>query len=118
VPPGSLLLESVALRAFLGELVEGQFYHRWTHPDPRMEALHAAVSSLIAEAADRREDVAVTFQRVRELADQGAGATPRPGRAPAAGGGGPPQAAAAADRAVVLLSGAHRGPVGPERKLG
>ena len=91
VPPGSLLLESVALRAFLGELVEGQFYHRWTHPDPRMEALHAAVSSLIAEAADRREDVAVTFQRVRELADQGAGATPRPVRAPAARGKRPPR---------------------------
>jgi radical SAM superfamily enzyme YgiQ (UPF0313 family) len=84
VPPGSLLLESAALRPFLGELVEGQFYHRWTHPDPRMEALHAAVSSLIAEAADRREDAAVTFQRVRELADQSAGAAPRPVSAPAA----------------------------------
>jgi radical SAM superfamily enzyme YgiQ (UPF0313 family) len=84
VPPGSLLLESAALRPFLGELVEGQFYHRWIHPDPRMEALHAAVSSLVAAAADHREDAAVTFQRVRELADQRAGAAPRPVSAPAA----------------------------------
>ncbi|HKC99750.1 MAG TPA: CUAEP/CCAEP-tail radical SAM protein [Methylomirabilota bacterium] len=84
VPPRSLLLESAALRPFLGELVDGQFYHRWTHPDPRMETLHAAVSSLIAEAADRREDAAVTFQRIRELADQRAGAAPRPVKAPAA----------------------------------
>jgi radical SAM superfamily enzyme YgiQ (UPF0313 family) len=84
VPPGSLLLESAALRPHLGEMVEGQFYHRWTHPDPRMEALHAAVSSLVAAAADRREDAAVTFQRVRALADQSAGAAPRPVTEPAA----------------------------------
>ncbi len=84
VPPGSLLLESPALRPFLGELIEDHFYHRWTHPDPRMEALHADVSALVAGAADRREDAAVTFQRVRELADARAGVAPRPVSAPAA----------------------------------
>ena len=78
VPPGSLLLESAAMRPFLGELVEEQFYYRWTHPDPRMEALHGQVSALVAEAADRREDAALTFQRVRELADHAAGVTGRP----------------------------------------
>ena len=78
VPPGSLLLESAALRPFLGELVDDQFYHCWIHPDSRMEALHAAVSSVVAAAADRREDAAVTFQRVRELADLAAGVAPRP----------------------------------------
>jgi len=84
VPPGSLLLDSPALRPFLGELVDDQFYYRWIHPDPRMEALHAEVSSLVAVAADRREDAAVTFQRVRELADRHAGVAPRPLSAPAA----------------------------------
>ncbi|HYS17899.1 MAG TPA: CUAEP/CCAEP-tail radical SAM protein [Candidatus Binatia bacterium] len=84
VPPGSLLLESSTLRPFLGELVEDQFYHRWTHPDSRMEALHATVSSLVAAAADRREDAALTFQRVRELADGSAGVAPRPRSAPPA----------------------------------
>ena len=78
VPPGSLLLESAAMRPFLGELVEEQFYYRWTHPDPRMETLHAEVASLVADAADRREDAALTFQRVGELADRTAGLTPRP----------------------------------------
>src|SRR3989441_876442 len=82
VPPGSLLLESAALGPFLGELVADQFYHRWTHPDPRMEALHAEVSSVVAAAADRREDAAFTFQRVRELADRTAGVPPRPLAAP------------------------------------
>ena len=82
VPPGSLLLESAALGPFLGELVADQFYHRWTHPDPRMEALHAEVSSVVAAAADRREDAAFTFQRVRELADRTAGLAPRPLAAP------------------------------------
>src|SRR2546426_5611579 len=70
VPPGSLLLESPALRPFLGELVEDQFYYRWTHPDARMEALHREVSSAVAAAADRGEDAAATFHRVRELADR------------------------------------------------
>jgi hypothetical protein len=83
VPPGSLLLEAPALRPFLGELVDDQFHHRWTHPDPRMDTLHAAVSSVVAAAADRREDAAVTFQRVRELADRSAGVTPRPVVTPA-----------------------------------
>jgi len=83
VPPGSLLLERAALRPFLGELVEDQFYHRWTHPDQRMEALHAEVAAVVASVADSREDAAVTFQRVRELADRVAGATPRPIMTPA-----------------------------------
>ena len=82
VPPGSLLLESAAMRPFLGELVEEQFYHRWTHPDPRMEALPTEVSAVVAGAADRREDAAVTFQRVRELADRSAGLVARPITAP------------------------------------
>jgi radical SAM superfamily enzyme YgiQ (UPF0313 family) len=82
LPPGSLLLESTAMRPFLGELVEEQFYHRWTHPDPRMEALHTEVSAVVAGAADRREDAAVTFQRVRELADRSAGLVARPITAP------------------------------------
>jgi radical SAM superfamily enzyme YgiQ (UPF0313 family) len=83
VPPGSLLLESAALRPFLGDLVQDQLYYPWTHPDPRMEALHRGVSSAVAQAADAREDAAATFQRVRALADQAAGAEPRPFQAPA-----------------------------------
>jgi hypothetical protein len=70
------------MRPFLGELVEEQFYHRWTHPDPRMETLHTEVSAMVAGAADRREDAAITFQRVRELADRSAGVVARSITAP------------------------------------
>ncbi|MBI2159112.1 MAG: radical SAM protein [Candidatus Rokubacteria bacterium] len=77
VPPGSLLLESAAMRPFLGELVEDAFYYRWTHPDPRMDRLADAVAAAVAGAADRREDASVTFGRVRALAEEAAGATPR-----------------------------------------
>jgi len=78
VPPGSLLLETEAMRPFLGPLVEGAFYYRWTHPDARMERLHAGVSALVAGAADAREDATATFNRIRRLADETAGAPPRP----------------------------------------
>src|SRR5437867_1900358 len=83
IPPGSLLLESAALRPFLGDLVKSQFHHAWTHPDPRMEALHREVSAAVARAADGREDGAVTFQRVRDLADRAAGVAPRAFATPA-----------------------------------
>src|SRR3989441_4035338 len=66
VPPGSLLLETDAMRPFLGPLVEGAFYYRWTHPDARMERLHAGVSALVAGAADARGDVTATFNRIRD----------------------------------------------------
>ena len=91
VPPGSLLLESPALRPFLGELVEDQLYHRWTHPDPRIDALHREVSSAVATGADRREDAAATFHRVRELADRTAGVASRPFSAPASDRKRPPR---------------------------
>ncbi|MBI4593302.1 MAG: radical SAM protein, partial [Candidatus Rokubacteria bacterium] len=78
VPPGSLLVESPAMRPHLGPLVEGAFYHRWTHPDPRMDRLQASVAALVEEAAKREEDAALTFARVGALADAAAGVPPRP----------------------------------------
>jgi radical SAM superfamily enzyme YgiQ (UPF0313 family) len=88
VPPGSLLAGHPAMRPYLGELVAGDFYYRWTHPDPRVEAVQAAVAALVAEAAERGEDPALTFGRIRALADEAAGvpagpppAPPDPGRA-------------------------------------
>jgi radical SAM superfamily enzyme YgiQ (UPF0313 family) len=68
VPPGSLLAESPALRPFRGPLVTRDFYYEWTHPDEGMERLHTAVAALVAAAAERGEDAAVTFQRVRAAA--------------------------------------------------
>ena len=82
VPPGSLLLESPALAPHLGPLVADAFHHRWTHPDPRMDRLAGAVAALVAEAADRREDPAATFDRIWRLADETAGAPSRAAVAP------------------------------------
>jgi len=77
VPPGSLLLHTAAMRPSLGELVPEGFHYRWQHPDPRMDALHAEVSTLVADAAERREDAAVTFGRIRAIVDRVAGAASR-----------------------------------------
>ena len=68
IPPGSLLLDTPALRPHLGALVADAFHYHWRHPDPRMDARHAEVSGLVADAAATSEDAAVTFGRVRELA--------------------------------------------------
>ena len=76
VPPGSLLLELPAMRAHLGEKVAGGFHYRWTHPDPRMDRLADDVAALVAAAAERNEDAAITFDRVRTLAAAAAGAPP------------------------------------------
>jgi hypothetical protein len=73
VPPGSLLVESPALRPRLGELVPGDFYYKWTHPDPRMEKLGEDVAAVVAAGAQADEDAWITFDRVRGLADAAAG---------------------------------------------
>ena len=113
VPPGSLLAAHPGMRPHLGDLVEADFSYTWRHPDPGMDALQARVAALIAEAAPRAEDAAVIFDRVRALAAEAAGEP-----APRAAGAPPeprPRAPAAPDRALVLLSGAYQGPVGPYR---
>ena len=84
VPPGSLLLDGSGLRPYLGPLMKDQFHYRWTHPDPRMEMLHAEVSASVAAAAARREDAAITFDRVRALASRAAGTEHQSFPAPAA----------------------------------
>jgi radical SAM superfamily enzyme YgiQ (UPF0313 family) len=84
VPPGSLLLDSPAMQPHLGPLVDDGFYYRWTHPDARMDRLQDDVGKLVAAAADRREDAAITFARVCALADAAAGLPPRPAPTPPA----------------------------------
>jgi radical SAM superfamily enzyme YgiQ (UPF0313 family) len=78
VPPGSLLIDHPAMRPHLGKLVADDFYFRWTHPDARMDRLQAAVSRTVAEAAASEEDAALTFDRVRALADEAAGVAGAP----------------------------------------
>ena len=73
VPPGSALLERPAVRPFLGPLDQASFSYRWTHPDPRMDRLHGSICRMVEEATQAEEDPAVTFVRVRELAETMAG---------------------------------------------
>jgi radical SAM superfamily enzyme YgiQ (UPF0313 family) len=68
VPPGSLLLDRGAIQPFLGPLDQAAFTYHWTHPDPRLDALHQAVTALVEEATRTDEDPAITFYRVRQLA--------------------------------------------------
>ena len=84
IPPGSLLVESPAMRPYLGELVGGDFCYRWAHPDPAMERLHAEVIGVVAKAAQRREEARITFDRIHRLADRVAGVPERPALAAAA----------------------------------
>ncbi|HXJ83606.1 MAG TPA: CUAEP/CCAEP-tail radical SAM protein [Candidatus Methylomirabilis sp.] len=73
VPPGSLLLQSDAMRPCLGALDPETFTYRWTHPDNQMDRLQEVVAAAVGEAADRGEDAAITFPLVRSLADEAAG---------------------------------------------
>ena len=78
VPPGSLLLQSPAMGPHLRGLEQETFSYRWTHPDPRMDRLQEAVAAAVTAAAERGEDAAATFDRVRTLADEVAEEPPHP----------------------------------------
>jgi radical SAM superfamily enzyme YgiQ (UPF0313 family) len=77
VPPGSLLATAEAMRPHIAALVPEDFAYHWRHPDPGMDALHEQITALVADAAQRGEDAAVTFERIRAVADTAAGAAPR-----------------------------------------
>ena len=83
VPPGSLLLDHEPLRPHLGEFDPASFGHRWTHPDPRMDVLHRAVSDRIGTAARVGEEARATIASVRSLALAAAGRAERDPAGPA-----------------------------------
>lgn len=79
VPPGSDLIGRPEMEDHLGELDEENFIYRWAHPDPAMDRLHEAVLSLAEKAAEKEEDPALTFQRIREAAAEILGQPDRTG---------------------------------------
>ena len=94
VPPGSLLLDTPDLTPYLGGLDAEALSYRWTHPDPRMQALEREVASLVERAAAAEEPAAVTFARIHACACAIAGApspVPAPLRAPLAARDLPPR---------------------------
>jgi radical SAM superfamily enzyme YgiQ (UPF0313 family) len=74
VPPGSLLLESAALRPHLGPLEQETLSYRWAHPDPRMDVLQTETAQAVAQAVEASADAPAIFDRVRALAAAAAGA--------------------------------------------
>jgi len=72
VPPGSSLLQSDAMRPFLGPLNEPDFAYEWQHPDPRMDRFARDVSALAARRGCGGDPVE-TFADIRQLARQAAG---------------------------------------------
>lgn len=73
VPPRSALLEEDDTRAWIGAYDEGALGYAWRHPDPRMDALHAAVAARVEEGEARKEPNVETWEAVRALAHAEAG---------------------------------------------
>ena len=71
VPPGSLLLADPEFAT--SSFDETALTWRWRHPDPRMDRLQEKVARAVEDAAARLDPVAVTFDRVRQLALAAAG---------------------------------------------
>jgi radical SAM superfamily enzyme YgiQ (UPF0313 family) len=70
VPPGSYLESHPAMLPHRGELNQAAFSYRWTHPDPEMDRLQKEVSAVVEQGAKAEEDTALTFYRVKALAEQ------------------------------------------------
>lgn len=67
VPPGSSLFKDSDIMSFTWGLDQPNFYYRWSHPDPRMDILHGAVSRRVEEAVTLGEDQQATFAAIRSL---------------------------------------------------
>ena len=75
VPEGSRLFELDGMRAHLGAFDPATLAYRWTHPDPRVDALQREAIALVGRrlTADRRS----VFEEVSALAHERAGIPPR-----------------------------------------
>lgn len=68
IPPGSALLDAPDREQWLGDLDAAAYTYQWRHPDPRMDALHADIAALVAEAEQEHANPVETFFRVKALA--------------------------------------------------
>jgi radical SAM superfamily enzyme YgiQ (UPF0313 family) len=75
IPSGSRLLGVDEMRPFVGEFDGKTLTHRWSHPDPRVDALQADLSATVGRrlTSDRRD----VFETISALAHDRAG-LPRP----------------------------------------
>ncbi len=68
VPPHSALLDHPDADSWRGELEPQNFGYRWRHPDPRMDALHSAVTA-IAEAGGDAYGMFAAIERTAYVLD-------------------------------------------------
>jgi radical SAM superfamily enzyme YgiQ (UPF0313 family) len=71
VPEGSRLIPQPEMRPHLGAFDPATLTYRWSHPDPRVDALHDEVTTIVGTrlTADRR----AVFETVTTIAHQRAG---------------------------------------------
>ncbi len=67
VPPGSAHLDKAESREWIGTLDESAYTYQWHHPDPRMDELQGAVSSLVEQAETGQANPIFTFFQIKEL---------------------------------------------------
>ena len=68
IPAGSRLLELEEIRALTGEFNLDALSWRWTHPDERVDALHAAALACVRVGEALHKPRRAIFERLRELA--------------------------------------------------
>jgi radical SAM superfamily enzyme YgiQ (UPF0313 family) len=68
IPAGSRLLELEEIRALTGEFDLEALSWRWTHPDERVDALHAATLTCVRVGEARHRPRRAIFERLRALA--------------------------------------------------
>ena len=76
VPPGSALLDQPDTADWLGPLDEASFTYRWTHEDPRVDALQREVAGLAERATEQNLDPYEIFEAIRAAAYEAAGKAP------------------------------------------
>ncbi|HEX6513705.1 MAG TPA: CUAEP/CCAEP-tail radical SAM protein [Chloroflexota bacterium] len=82
IPPASALLEDAG--TWLGELDASALSYRWTHPDRRLDELHAQVSAIVECGELEGRDVWETFAAIRSAAQRLAGIAQPPDITPPA----------------------------------
>jgi radical SAM superfamily enzyme YgiQ (UPF0313 family) len=78
LPPGSALLPLVRGEPWLGALAAEDFGYAWAHPDPRVDALHQAVTRAVEEGTGRGDDAGAILAAIRAVAHAACGLPPPP----------------------------------------
>jgi radical SAM superfamily enzyme YgiQ (UPF0313 family) len=76
IPRGSRLLELPLVQEFVGDFDPEALAYPWTHPDPRMDRLHADVLALVGGNETTEEDRIAVFARVWQLTEAAGEAAP------------------------------------------